>query len=84
MERGHGAIGVQADFPSHIADWLEEDDHSRPFFRDPDFINVFGRPGPAMLRAAVDELKRRAETKAAAINLPIAWPARLGDHQTEG
>lgn len=66
-----------------IADWLEVDDHERPFFRDPDFVGAFGRPGPALLRAAVDELKQRAIAKAQAAGMPIAWNANLPDNDDE-
>lgn len=67
-----------SDLPTRIADFLEQGGHDRPFFRDPDFLNAFGRPGPAMLRAAVDELWRRADIAAYAASHPIALPARLG------
>ena len=67
-----------------IADWLEVDDHDRPFFRDPDFVSAFGRPGPALLQAAVDEMKRRAAAKAQTAGMPIAWNANLHDHEFNG
>ena len=69
-----------SDVPGAIADWIEADQHDRPFFRDRDFVSAFGRPGPAHLRAAVDELKRRAEAKARAAGMPVAWNANLTDH----
>lgn len=69
-----------SDVPAAIADWIEADQHDRPFFRDRDFVSAFGRPGRAQLRAAVDELKRRAEAKARAAGMPIAWNANLTDH----
>lgn len=69
-----------SDAPGAIADWIEVDQHDRPFFRDRDFVSAFGRPGPAHLRAAVDELKRRATAKARAAGMPIPWTANLPDH----
>lgn len=73
-----------SDLTSEMANWLEVDDHTRPFFRDPEFINAFGRPGPALLRAAVDEMKRRATAKAQAAGMPIAWNANLPNHDLNG
>ena len=70
---------MTSDVPSAIADWIEADQHERPFFRDRDFVSAFGRPGPAHLRAAVGELKRRAEAKAQAAGMPISWQSRLLD-----
>lgn len=67
-----------------MADWIAEDLHNRPFFRDPDFVSAFGRPGPAMLRAAVDEMKRRAAAKAQAAGMPIAWNANLHHDNNPG
>lgn len=64
------------DLPARIADWLEEGGSERPFFRDPAFIHAFGRPGPATLRAAVDELWRRADIASYAASHPIAVPSR--------
>lgn len=74
---------MTSDVPSAIADWIEADQHDRPFFRDRDFVSAFGRPGPAHLRAAVDELKRRAEAKARAAGLPAAWQANLPNPEIE-
>lgn len=67
-----------------IANWLEVDGHDRPFFRDPNFVSAFGRPGPALLRAAVDELKQRAAAKAQAAGMPASWNANLPDNHFKG
>ena len=69
-----------SDVPGAIADWIEAEQHDRPYVRDRDFVSAFGRPGPAQLRAAVGELRRRAEAKAQAAGMPIAWTANLPDH----
>lgn len=71
------------DLPTRIATWLTATDHDRPFFRDPDFLNAFGRPGPAMLRAAVDELWKRADSAAYAASHPISLPPRLGGSEQQ-
>lgn len=67
---------VAPDLPARIADWLEEGGNERPFFHDPAFIHAFGRPDPAMLRAAVDELWRRADIASYAASHPLALPSR--------
>lgn len=74
---------VDSDFAADMADWITEDQHDRPFFRDPDFISAFGRPGPALLRAAVDEMKVRAAAKAQAAGMPIAWADQIPDPDIE-
>lgn len=58
-----------------IADWLEVGGHSRPFFRDRDFVAEFGAVRRVDLYAAAPELKRRAEAKASAIGAPPSWPS---------
>jgi len=60
-----------------MADFLEADDHDRPFFRDRDFVGRFGRAHRSDLTAAVEELKRRAGAKAQAAGLPMTWPAHI-------
>ena len=68
---------MSVDLAADMARWLAETPHDRPFFRDPDFVAKFGWPGRGMLRAAVDEMKRRAESKAEAARIPVAWQAQL-------
>lgn len=77
-------IDGTTDLPIAIANWISVGGHTRPFWRDPDFIAEFGRVARADLRAAVDELKRRAQAKAEAAGLPIAWNANLTDHDYQG
>ena len=68
---------MSVDLPGSMATWLSDMSHTRPFFRDPAFVAKFGWPGRGMLRAAVDEMKRRAESKAEAARIPVAWQAQL-------
>lgn len=72
-----------ADLPSAMAGWIASTPHSRPFFRDTGFIGAFGRPGPTMLRQAVDELWRRADFAAYRAAHPITLPPRLGGAHPE-
>lgn len=66
-----------------MADFLEADDHDRPFFRDREFVDRFGRAHRSDLTAAVEELKRRAEVKAQTAGVQIAWPANLPSPEIE-
>lgn len=61
-----------------MARWLAENDHERPFFRDPDFVAEFGRISKAEAIAVVNALWLRADRAAAAAGTTIALPARLG------
>lgn len=69
-----------SDVPVAIANWIVVGGHTRPFWRDPDFIADFGRVARTELRAAVDELKRRAEAKARAAGMPNGWAANFPNH----
>lgn len=73
-------IDGSTDIPIAIANWIAVGGHQRPFWRDPEFIAEFGRVARTDLRAAVEELKRRAEAKAKAAGMPIAWNAILPEH----
>lgn len=72
-----------SDIPVAIANWIAAGGHQRPFWRDPEFVADFGRVARSDLRAAVDEMKRRAEAKAKAAGMPIAWNANLTHHHDE-
>ena len=67
-----------------MADWIARTPHQRPFWRDPDFIAEFGRATRVELRAAVDELHRRAGDAARVARMPIAWPANLPTYNDAG
>lgn len=58
--------------------------HRRPFWSDPAFVAEFGRATRLELRAAVDELRRRAEDAARVARMPIAWSANLLDDDDTG
>lgn len=60
-----------------IAGWLQFGGHTRPFWKDADFVAAFGATRRIDLAAAVDELKRRAQAKADAARIPLSWPAGL-------
>lgn len=64
-----------------MATWISTTPHTRPFWRDPGFVAEFGRATRAELRAAVDELWRRAEDAARVARMPIAWTANFPDHE---
>jgi hypothetical protein len=66
-----------------MARWIASTSHSRPFWRDRGFVAEFGRATRAELRAAVDELWRRAGDAARVARMPIAWPANLPNHHDE-
>lgn len=70
-------IDGSCDIHIAIANWISVGGHTRPFWRDADFVAEFGRVARADLRAAVDELKRRASAKAEAAGLPISWTATI-------
>lgn len=69
---------------AEIADWLEIGGHTRPFWRDGDFIAEFGPVRRVDLQEAVTELRRRAERKAEAARIPNPWPAGLAERHDEG
>lgn len=66
-----------------IATWISTTPHTRPFWRDPEFVAEFGRTTRVELRAAVNELWRRAEDAARTARVPVAWPARLPNPEIE-
>ena len=66
-----------------MADWIATTPHERPFWRDPGFVAEFGRATRVELRAAVDEMWRRAEDTARVARVPIAWAARLSTPEIE-
>lgn len=72
------------DSTSAMATWISMTPHSRPFWRDPGFVVEFGRATRVELRAAVDELWRRADDAARAARMPIDWPASLPEHKEAG
>lgn len=65
-----------------MARWIASTPHSRPFWADRGFVEEFGRATRAELRAAVDELWRRAGDAARAARLP-AWQADLTHPEIE-
>ncbi len=60
-----------------MATWISTTPHERPFWRDPGFVAGFGPATRLELRAAVNELWRRAEDAARVARMPMDWPARL-------
>lgn len=68
------------DLVAEIADWLEVGRPSRPFWADSEFVAEFGAVRRVNLAAAVAELKSRAVAKAAAIRMPLIWPARRSNN----
>lgn len=60
-----------------MADWITKTPHDRPFWRYPGFVAEFGRATRAELRAAVDEMWRRAEDAARVARMPTTWTATL-------
>lgn len=75
---------VDDEMAGAMADWIARTPHDRPFWRDRGFVAEFGRATCVELRAAVDELWRRAEDAARVARMPIAWPANLPDHDNAG
>lgn len=61
-----------------MATWLATNPHSRPFFRDSQFVREFGKTTRAQLTAAADELWRRAEHAARQARITVDLPSRLG------
>lgn len=74
---------VDHEISGAMADWVARTPHERPFWRDPGFVAEFGRATRVELRAAVDEMWRRAEDTARAARVPIAWAARLSTPEIE-
>lgn len=74
---------VDDEIAGAMSTWISTTHHTRPFWRDPDFVAEFGRATRAELRAAVDELLRRAEDAARVARMPIAWAAQIPNPEIE-
>ncbi|MBN8844317.1 MAG: hypothetical protein J0H88_13830 [Sphingomonadales bacterium] len=69
---------ADVEFAAPMARWLTENDHTRPFFRDRDFIAEFGRLAKSEAIAVANAMWSRADRAAAAAGTKITLPARLG------